>query len=237
MSETITISKKNLWQGATILFAALFIASLFWNTASELVIEESVKEAPSVNPALVLEEPARVRISLTGAAAVKGNDNAPVTIVEYSDYQCPYCARFFSQTLPGLLRDYVEKGKVNLVYKDLPLPFHQNAKSAAIAARCAGDQDDYWGMHDLLFENNPVWSASANVEELFVSYADKLKMNTVKFKECLSSGKFDKLIEANIVEANNAGLSGTPSFLINGLSIVGAQPYTVFKQIIEEELN
>ncbi len=109
--------------------------------------------------------------------------------------------------------------------------------AALFAARCAGDQGDYWGMHDELFSNQELWSNLPDATETFTGYSTKLGLNGNKFKECLSSGKFDGVIQDNLQEASSAGLGGTPSFLINGLSVVGAQPYAVFKQAIESELN
>ncbi len=239
--ETITISKLTLWQGLTVLFALLFVGSFFWNSGGSgsgsgsgaAVVNNNLAPSLPSEPA----EPERAEVSLDGAAAVKGDENAPVTIVEYSDYQCPFCARFYSQTLPSMLSDYVESGKVKLVFKDLPLPFHSNADNAAVAARCGGDQGNYWGMHDTLFEKQDEWSSLPDATETFTGYATALGLDGGKLKDCMKSGKFDKVIQQNVREANTVGLSGTPSFLINGLSVVGAQPYQVFQQVLDEELG
>ncbi len=237
-TDTITISKTTLWQGVAALFAVLFVGSLFWGgnaSSGAVVADKPTVKLPTANPEP--EAPSRVEVTLDGAAGVKGDENAPVTVVEYSDYQCPFCARFAEQTLPSMMKDYVDAGKVKIVYKDLPLPFHPNADNAAVAARCGGDQGDYWGMHDALFANQDTWSSLPDPTDTFTGYATKIGLDGNKFKECLSSGKFDGVIQDNLQEASSAGLSGTPSFLINGMSVVGAQPYAVFKQAIESELN
>ncbi|MBI4919127.1 DsbA family protein [archaeon] len=236
--ETITISKTTLWQGVAALFAVLFVGSLFWGgsgTSGAVVADKPTVKLPTADPQQ--DAPARVEVTLDGAAAVKGEDNAPVTVVEYSDYQCPFCARFYEQTLPSMMKEYIDSGKVKLVYKDLPLPFHPNAKNAAVAARCGGDQGNYWGMHDELFGNQEVWSNLPDATETFAGYATKLGLDATKFKNCLTSGKFDTVISDNLKEASSVGLSGTPSFLVNGMSVVGAQPFAVFKQAIESELK
>lgn len=234
--ETITISKTTLWQGLTVLFALLFVGSFFWNSGSA-----SSGAVVANNPAPTLpsepSEPERVQVSLDGAAGVKGEENAPITIVEFSDYQCPFCERFYSQTLPSMLSDYVESGKVKLVFKDLPLPFHPNADNAAVAARCGGEQGNYWGMHDELFGNQESWVSLPDPSETFAGYATKIGLDGGKLKDCMKSGKFDKVIQENVREANKVGLSGTPSFVINGLSVVGAQPYQVFQQVLDQELG
>ncbi|MEK6875517.1 MAG: thioredoxin domain-containing protein [Nanoarchaeota archaeon] len=164
--------------------------------------------------------------------AVKGDDNAPVIMVEFSDYECPYCGRHFEQTYSQIIQEYVDTGKVKLVFRDFPLSFHPNAQKAAEAAECAGEQNKYWEMHDKLFENQQALS----VKDL-KQYAKEIGLNTAKFNSCLDSGEMASEVSKDMQDGQAAGISGTPGFIINGQLASGAQPFSVFKQIIDQELN
>lgn len=164
--------------------------------------------------------------------AIKGSSKAPVTIIEFSDFQCPYCGRFFSETLPLIKEKYIDTGKVQFVYRDFPLGIHQHAQKAAEAAECAGEQEKYWDYHDLLFENqNALDTASLK------AYAKQLGLNTEKFNDCLDQGKMTEEVQNDFQEGSRYGVTGTPAFFINDVKIVGAQPYAAFEQIIEQELQ
>lgn len=172
-----------------------------------------------------------------GDAPIKGDKDAPVTIVEYSDYQCPFCSRHYEETLPRLITDYIEAGKVRYVYKDFPLTsIHPQAPKAAEAARCArevGGDDLYWKMHDLLFEGQGEWSGNPESESVFKGYAGELGLDQSSFDECLDSGRHAAAVAANLQEGAGFGITGTPAFYINGQPLRGAQPYEVFVQVIE----
>lgn len=163
---------------------------------------------------------------------VKGNLNAPVTIVEFSDFQCPFCGRFAKETLPLIEQNYIETGKVKLIFKDFPLPSHQFAQKASEAAECAGDQGKYWEYHDILFRNQN----DLRKNDL-KNYAKQLNLDTSLFNECLDSGKYKKAVQDDLNEGIKLGVKGTPAFFINGKFVSGAQPYSVFKQMIEEKLR
>ncbi len=164
-----------------------------------------------------------------------GSDDAPITIVEYTDYQCPFCQRYFFNTFGQILEEYVESGKVRYTVKDMALSGHAKAKPAAYAARCAGEQDRYWEMHEKIFTFQNQWSYADDAQAQFTEYATDLGLNTSKFTTCYENapGKYDDQIKADIVEASTLGISGTPSFSINGQIIVGAQPFETFQQVIE----
>lgn len=170
--------------------------------------------------------------SIVDDDAVKGDPNAPVTIVEFSDYECPFCARFYSETFSKIEENYINTGKVKFVYRDFPLSFHANAQKAAEAAECAGDQGKYYEMHDLLFEKG----VSGGVDA-FKSYAIEIGLDSSEFDSCLDSGKFESEVQKDFEDGRALGVQGTPAFIINGQAISGAQPYEVFKQIIDSELN
>ena len=163
---------------------------------------------------------------------VKGDKDAPVTIIEWSDFECPFCGRFYRDTLPLIEEEYIKTGKVKLVFRDFPLSFHQNAQKAAEAAECAGEQGKFWEMHDLLFEGG-VQDGTAG----FKQYAKQLGLNTAKFNECLDSGAMASEVRKDTADGAAAGIQGTPGFLINGKLISGAMPFSNFKQIIDDELE
>jgi protein-disulfide isomerase len=162
-------------------------------------------------------------------APSRGPANAAVTIVEFEDFQCPYC-KSVQPTLKQILSHYGDK--VRLVYVDYPLEsLHPAALQAHQAARCAGEQDKFWEYHDLLFKNSP----AASPEQL-ENYAKQAGMDLPAFKTCLSSGKYQSAIQKNEEEGNKLGVNGTPAFFINGRSMNGAQSFEEFSRIIDEEL-
>ncbi len=163
---------------------------------------------------------------------VKGSASAPVTIIEFSDFQCPYCGRFFTDTLPQIEQNYIDTGKAKLIYRDFPLSFHPNAEPAAEAADCAGEQGKFWEMHDKLFGNQASLS-DANYRQ----WAADLGLDTTQFNSCLDSKKYASEIQNDIQDGQAAGVSGTPTFFINGNKVVGAQPYSVFEQAIDAALG
>jgi len=164
--------------------------------------------------------------------AIKGSSNAPVTMIEFSDYECPFCGRYFQQTYPQIVKEYVDSGKVKIVFRDFPLSFHENAQKAAEAAECAGEQGKYWEMHDKLFKNQDALEVNS-----LKQYAKELGLNTKTFDDCLDSGKMDSEIQKDFEDGQDAGVSGTPAFFINGIPLTGAQPFEEFKKIIEQEIN
>jgi protein-disulfide isomerase len=163
-----------------------------------------------------------------GTSAIKGNKNAPVTIVEFSDFQCPYCARL-QPTLRDVLKAYPKD--VKLVYKDFPLSFHKQAKNAAKASRAAGEQGKYWEMHDLIFEN-----FSKVNEAMFKDFATKLNLDMDKFLADFNSTKYDSLIQQDINLGRQAGVTGTPSLFMNGKRMQ-RRSFDDFKEAIENNLK
>ena len=167
----------------------------------------------------------------TGDNAVKGDENAPVTIIEFSEYECPFCKRYVDETYPLILRDYVDTGKAKYVFRDFPLSFHPNAFPAALASECAHEQGKFWEYHDLLFANQD----SLGIDN-YKEWAKELGLNTAQFDACLDSEKYADEVEADMADGQRYGVTGTPAFFINGKLISGAQPYDVFVQAIEAEL-
>jgi protein-disulfide isomerase len=168
----------------------------------------------------------RVKVAAEGPS--KGAASAPVTIVEFSDFQCPFCVKA-EETMQRVMKNY--EGKVRLVYRDYPLPFHPQAEKAAEAAHCAGDQGKYWEMHEKLFANQKALEPTA-----LKGYAKDLKLDAGKFDKCLDSGDKAKLVEANKKAGEQVGVTGTPAFFVNGVMLSGAQPFEEFKSVIDQEL-
>jgi protein-disulfide isomerase len=173
-----------------------------------------------------------------------GPDDAPITIVEFSDYQCPYCTRWHEQVYQQLMDAY--PGKIRFVYRNFPLSFHQNAMLSAQAALCAGDQDQYWAYHDKLFEEKAeINNAAGTTLEVgaYVDFAGELGLDTASFETCLTDEKYREFVEDDMAftsslpsENGEPAVSGTPTFFINGRRLVGAYPLASFKQIIDAQL-
>ncbi len=179
--------------------------------------------------AMVGLQPTRKSVVVPANAPILGPADAPVTIVEFTDYQCPYCQKA-QQYVDRVMDAY--KGKVRLVYQEFPLDFHGQAKPAGVAARCAGEQGKFWEMH-----NGMLRAPGAFDEKDLKGRAAALSLDGASFGTCLASGKFDAVIQQSIDAGKAIGVSGTPTFLINGRSFSGAQPFEAFEHIIEEELT
>lgn len=164
-----------------------------------------------------------------GDSPAIGPKDAPVKIIEFTDYQCPFCGRARA-TVNQVLSEY--KGKVRYALRDFPLSFHKDSVKAHESAHCADDQGKYWEMNKKLFENQ----REIKVEDL-KKYAEGIKLNTKKFNECLDSGKYAEKVQKDQQYGEEIGVSGTPAFFINGRMISGARPFESFKSIIEDELR
>jgi protein-disulfide isomerase len=160
-----------------------------------------------------------------------GPADAPITIIEFSDYECPYCRKWHTETWPLSKENYGDL--VRLVYRDFPLyGLHANAAPAAEAANCADDQDSYWAFNDALFATDQGLGRPT-----YVAVATELGLNVEEFNACLDDRRHQAEVEADYQYASELGVSSTPTFFINGLALVGAQPYEVFAQLIDMELN
>ncbi len=234
------MKKNNLTMGLAVAQTLLLLVLVFQiNGLNSRLSGDMVKEAAAAPtptaaaPSAPSAPSAPVDMeALIDDDVIKGDPNAPVTIVEWSDFECPFCARFYSQTLKQIEEQYINTGKVKLVYRDFPLSFHPNAQKAAEASECAKDQDKFWEMHDLLFESG----VSGGVAS-FKQYAAQLGLNTATFNSCLDSGEKAAEVQADMRAGTAAGVRGTPGFIINGQLISGAQPFPAFQQAIEAALN
>jgi protein-disulfide isomerase len=191
-------------------------------------------------PSVAAQAPAIVKVS-GGNGPSLGKPDAPVTIIEFSDYQCPYCKRHVDQTMPRLLDDYVKKGTVRYAFRDFPLTeIHPLAAKAAEAARCAGDQGKYWEMHDRLFGNQKDLQP-----EKLPDHAQAIGLDVGKFRACLDDSRHAAAVQQDLEEGGKVGANGTPAFVVglsdgnqvkDGVVIHGAQAIAVFKAEIEKLL-
>lgn len=165
-----------------------------------------------------------------GNAPILGKEKAPVTIVEFSDFQCPYCSKA-ADIVHQVKKEF--GGKVKIAFKQFPLPFHAQAKAASNAALCAGEQkkEAFWTLHDAFFGNQDKLN-----RDLFLKQAKSAKLDVDAFEKCLDEKKYYAQIEADIEQGKNLGVKSTPTFFVNGKLVQGAQPFEVFKELIQEEL-
>jgi len=197
----------------------------------ENLYAELQKNAGSAPPPGQAEEAKVVRpedLNIVGAPT-KGPKNAPVTIVAFSDFQCPFCSRVVP-TLKEIEKQY--EGKVKIAFKNQPLPFHNNARGAAAAGLAANEQGKFWEMHDKMFEHQQALDRSS-----LEKYASEIGLDMGKFKSALDSNKFEAVIAADSSDGSKVGANGTPTFFINGRQVVGAQPFEAFKTVIDDELK
>jgi len=204
-------------------------------------IRKNLEQRP-VAPAPGTQAPARpvddkVSMPFTPGGYSVGKDDAPLVLVEYTDYQCPFCQRFHNDTFAQIKTNYIDTGKVRFVSKDFPLGFHENAMRSAVAGRCAAEQGKYWELRHTMIVN-----ASQLQADKIMGYAQNASLDVAKFKVCIESDKYKAAIDKDIAEGTAAGVTGTPSFVLGrvqngkleGVRLVGAMPYATFDAKIQE---
>ena len=201
--------------------------------------DKQVVQAPTAAaaPAPTNVDEATWQEVMKNGVAERGSGDAKVTMVEFTDFQCPYCKRHFDETEPLIVKDYIDAGKIKYIVHDLPLPFHPNAHIAAEAARCAADQNKYWEMHDTLFAKQDEWANSSDPKSAFSDFAGEVEINVANFDACVASGKHKQAVDDDLALANKAGATGTPTFVVNGELLVGAQPYASFQAVLDKALS
>lgn len=225
-----TVDKQKLFLPVSILLAALLISgSLIYTRSSDKTPSVLGQGEDSAKP---------VDVSVDDDP-VLGNSSAKVTIVEFSDFQCPFCRKFWRETLPSLKKDYIDTGKAKFVYRDFPLSGHPSAHITAIASECADDQGKYWQMHDKIFQEQDKkgeGTVTYSADDL-KRWAKEAGLNNGQFNQCLDSQKYKAEVDKDFEDGTKAGVTGTPTLFINGRKVVGAQPFSAFASIIEEELK
>jgi protein-disulfide isomerase len=187
-----------------------------------------------------IEEPKFTRPATPDARGL-GDPNAPIVLVEYSDYQCEFCATFVRDTKPQIEEHYIKTGKVYFVYRDYPLEIHPGAKLAASAANCAADQGGFWPMHDRLYKGaiDGEWSDGGGADRsVFLGYAKEFKLDAQKFQSCLDATAANELrIQADVEAGDLHFVNATPTFLLNGNIVRGSHSYGVWKSLIDDRLE
>jgi protein-disulfide isomerase len=194
----------------------------------QFFVEEKNNETNNNEPKLK-----DIKIDLNGWFSL-GSENAKVLIVEYADYACPYCGKFWEETFPQIKKNYIDTGKVRFVYKDLIVV---GGEKAAEAAHCAGEQGKYWEYHDLLFSRQMRDRSKWGDSEVHRQYAKELGLNEDQLVKCFESGKYQNKVNESSNEGASNGGQGTPYFLVNNTPIFGAYPYSEFEKVIEAALN
>jgi protein-disulfide isomerase len=236
--ETVTFKLSHFYSILVVLAFAvgLLVGYMAWGRNSGVAAQPVPQVVAAATPGgPVVEAPVtqqsqytRYDVPTEGFPSL-GPADAPITIVEFSDFECPFCRRFQQETYNDLLNAY--PGKIRFVYRNLPLTsIHPDAFPAAVAAMCANDQNAFFPYHDKLFSTDKLG------QEVYIQYAKDLALDVTAFTECLGSDKHNAAIQADADFAVKMGVNSTPTFFINGLAVVGAQPLDVFKQVIDKEL-
>lgn len=233
MSEQITIKKETLWKITTFIFAALWLYGMYGGGAVD--VAPSGNNPTAVPPTVQNPPTSNIKITLDDTDPVLGDKDAEITIVEFSDFECPFCQRAANGAVAEFKQSsYFKNGEVNLVYKHLPLnSIHPNAQKAAEASACAHDQGKFWEMHDIIFAN----MRQLDVASLKV-YAGQIGLNQAQFDSCLDGGDKADKVNNDLQQATEAGGRGTPYFvLINEdgetTAVSGAQPWVNFEAAIK----
>lgn len=233
--------------GAAAFFAGMYVSNINSDQISQEDLDNAIAklELKILQDRLPTNQPSPpVKISADDDPII-GNPDAPITIIEFSDFQCPFCARFHVQTLPLLLDEYIEQGKVKLVFRDFPIQsIHPNALPASVAAECANEQGQFKAMHDMLFDNQGQWSNKETVDALamFSQYATQIELDQETFDACLTSGKYIEEIRNDLNDGRSYDVTGTPGFFVGNdeigyVELKGAQPFESFKKIIDSQLE
>lgn len=228
---------QNAWMFAAFIFAGLLVLSLVWNGFLTVLLAGSgtgggMIAAPTPTPMPTQQQPQQptaLDIDLSNARSL-GDEDAPVVMVEYSSYTCSFCARFHTETLPQIKQNYIDSGEVRFVYKH----FTRNDQDITVAgyAECAGDQGQFFEYTDLVFENQ----GQVGSTDALVGFAEELGLDMDEFNSCVAAGTYEDLAREHAAEGRANGVSGTPTFFINGQRVVGAQPYATFEAAIDAEL-
>ena len=199
-----------------------------------LTLASCARESPAQIEAPAFERPA------TPDPRGLGDPNAPIVLVEYSDFQCEFCAGFEHDTKPQLEANYIKTGKVYFVYRDYPLAIHPGARQAAAAANCAADQAGFWPMHDRLYTGAVAgeWSGGdAADRSVFLGYAQELKLDRAAFQRCMdTTSASETRIQTDVAAGDTHFINGTPTFLLNGSVVRGAHSYRVWQSLIDDRL-
>jgi len=234
--------KLNAWMISTFILAGAIVGfgvaqlpySQWMGTATVTQVDKPVPDQGVVKDTPLSADQTS---KLPDVGFVYGNADAPITVVEFTDYQCSFCAKFARTIFPSIEDNYVKTGKVKFVYRNFPLDFHQDAPAAAVAAECAKEQSKYKEMHDVLFEKQTEWAGSGNATKLIKGYAKTVGLDTKQFDACFDGQKTAAIVRKDMIDGASVGVNGTPAFFVNGKILSGALPYEIFfKPAFDAEL-
>lgn len=177
-----------------------------------------------------------VDVAVSEGSVFLGNENASVTVIEFADYQCPFCKKFFTDTFPKLKSTYIDSGKVKFYYQDFAFLGSESTR-AAEASQCALDQNKFWEYHDTLYKNQGAENSGAFSDQKLIDLGKNSGLDVAIFEQCLSNKKYLERVNQTLASAKNYGVSGTPTVFINGKRLVGALPFTSYEKLIEEALK
>ena len=198
------------------------------------------RPVPPAQPAAPAPVDDKVSMAFTSGGFSVGKENAPLVLIEYTDYQCPFCQRYHNDSFAQIKTNFIDTGKIRYISRDFPLPFHENARRSATAARCAAEQGKFWELRHTMIVN-----ANQLQADKLGGYAQAASMDVPKFQACVDSDKYRAAIDKDIAEGSAAGVSGTPSFVLGrvengqlqGVRMVGAMPYAQFEAKIQDMLK
>ncbi len=250
-TDTNVVIKKSTFNKLIIGGVAIAIISVFFvgyfvginSVEPEQIYIRNAEDVLGTTENKQATSPQTISVSIDDDPMI-GNPNAPITIMEFSDFQCPFCKRFHSDTLPLIQTNYIDTGKVNFIYRDFPIQSsHPNALPAALAAECADDQKKFWPYHDKIFQNQGQWKDLElnQAVNLFKQYAGELQLNEDEFGTCLDSGKYLDEVNNDYQDGQKYGIEGTPGFFIGNdklgyAKVSGAKPYQSFQAVLDEVL-
>ena len=232
--EKFVIHGPSLGIGAGIAAVSIFAAFFAFNMLGTQEVELTPSDIPEANEEITME------VFTANGSPLLGDPNAPVLMVEFGDYQCFFCNKFFHDTEDDILKNYVETGKVKIIFKDFTI-IGPDSVNAAHGAHCANEQGKFWQYHDILYNNwngeNNGWAGSENL----LNFARQIELDIDQWSECMLDAKYQQIIISSNSDAKSLGLTGTPAFFVIGpdakvTKIGGAQPYDVFQRIFDTEL-
>lgn len=227
--------KNNLILPGSILIAAILISGTIFYTKTN---SDRNTVGANIGEQQAPQAGGKVNVSADDDPFL-GNEKAKVTVIEFSDFECPFCRSMWRDSLPQIKKNYIDTGKIKFVYRDFPLSFHLGAEPAAEGGNCAQEQGKFWELHDKIFQEQDkqgqgtIQFSAQDVKK----WAVAIGLDTAKFNQCLDSGKYKAEVAKDVADGTAARVSGTPTTFINGRSLVGAQPYSSFKALIDEELK
>lgn len=221
---------------AIIVGAGLIAAALFFGLRGGAGFPSTGSGTPSGSDPTAPSAPTAPVDVTAGDIPVLGDASAPVLIVEWADFQCPFCGRLHSEVFSPVREQYIQEGKVRWAYRDFAF-LGQESVDAAMAARCANEQGKFWAYHDHLFENQAGENQNTFSRDKLKRFARELGLDTAQFNTCLDSDKYEDAVAADTNAGRDAGVNGTPTTFVNGRMLSGAQPLANFTRVIDEELN